>query len=207
MIWIPEGSFLMGSPAEEKGRYDREGPRHEVRLSGFWMSETPVTQAQYMAVMGDNPARFKSNRNNPVEQVSWNQAIEFCGKITKLSGRHYTLHTEAQWEYACRAGTDTEYSFGNDEKDLGKYAWFEANSNNQTQPVGQKDPNAWGLHDMHGNVWELCLDLYGKDKDARSLRGGSWGNLENDLRCSYRIYLNPGDRDYGVGFRVVRSQS
>ncbi len=218
MIEIPAGKFQMGS---EKGE-DWEKPVHAVQLDGFEISATPISQAQYEAVMGRNPSRFEGP-DRPVEQVSWEDAMVFCEQLTnkaKVAGQRFILPTEAQWEYACRAGTDTEYSFADDEKDLGKYVWFEGNSSRQTQPVGQKEPNKWGLYDMHGNVWEWCLDwfaddYYGKSPEknpegpdagsGRVCRGGGWNDSPRSCRSAYRNWDAPSFRRRSLGFRVARS--
>ena len=158
---IPAGTFTMGDASGD----DDETP-HEVTLTKpFKMGVHEVTQAQYEQVMGVNPSRFKG-ANNPVEMVSWEEAVEFCRRLSELpaekaAGNVYRLPTEAEWEYACRAGTTTKYSFGDDESELGNYAWSLENSGDKTHPVGGKKPNAWGLHDMHGNVSEWCQDCYG----------------------------------------------
>jgi formylglycine-generating enzyme required for sulfatase activity len=192
-----------------------------------------VTQAQYEKVMGAKPSYFHgdeikgSSSNHPVEQVSWEDAVEFCNKLSdlpeeKAAGRVYRLPTEAQWEYACRAGSKTAYSFGESSKSLGNYAWFYENSNDQTHPVGQKKANAWGLYDMHGNVWEWCSDWYGdypkgalsdptgpKEGSFRVYRGGSWYDEAAYCRSVYRLRFNPSDRSLfnGGGFRVALSPS
>lgn len=157
---IKAGSFMMGSPDSEKGRYSDE-TQHEVELSqDFEMQTTPVTQALWTEVMGQSPSHFKG-KSNPVESVSWNDVQEFIGELNKLDPEYtYRLPTEAEWEYACRAGTTTAYHCA--EKDLKKYAWFSENSGDKTHPVGKLQPNAWGLYDMMGNVWEWIGDWYGE---------------------------------------------
>jgi formylglycine-generating enzyme required for sulfatase activity len=208
---IRPGKFMMG---EEKDR-------HEVALSKpFYMGVTEVTQAQYQAVMGTNPSTFKGE-TNPVEIVSWNDATEFCKKLSEKTRRAVRLPTEAEWEYACRAGTATAFSFGDAGSALGDYAWYTSNSGSTTHPVGQKKPNAWGLYDMHGNVWEWCADWYGDypkvavtdpqgaaSGASRVLRGGSWDYNPDVCRAAYRFNFSPvSRRNYGYGFRVAVSVS
>lgn len=215
---------MMGSPENEKGRYDDEGPQHEVHVEDFWLADTPVTQMQYQTVMGGNPSHFTDHSCNPVECVSWEDAMAFCEKLSKRTGRRFTLPGEAQWEYACRAGKQTRYCYGDDERELIDHAWYDANSNNKTHPVGLKRPNAWGLYDMHGNVWEWCLDhWHDNDKEApndgvawtdkeegagRVFRGGGWVGPARYCRSASRYGCAPDFRDDGLGFRVlaVRSQ-
>ena len=165
-----------------------------------------VTQQQYEAVMGSNPSEFKG-ANNPVENVSWDDAVAYCAKLSSLpaevaAGHVYRLPTAAEWEYACRAGTTTEYSFGDDEKDLGKYAWFLDNSLRTTHGVGEKLPNGWGLYDMHGNAWEWCSDAEGS---LRVLRGGSWNYSAGSCRSAFRGGNDPSYRSNGMGFRLALS--
>ncbi|MDP6438118.1 MAG: formylglycine-generating enzyme family protein [Candidatus Brocadiia bacterium] len=163
LMLIPPGEFLMGSPNSEAGRRGDEGPQHKVQITKpFYMGKSGVTQAQFEAVMGRNPAHFEG-ADNPVDTVSWTDAQDFCRKLGKRASREVRLPTEAEWEYACRAGTTTVFSFGDSAKGFGKYAWYSNNSGLKTRPVGQKKPNAWGLHDVHGNVWEWCQGWYGKD--------------------------------------------
>ncbi len=170
LVLIPKGTFMMGSPESEERRVGNE-TQHEVTISkDYYLGVTEVTQGQYEKVMGTNPSYFqkqivrKSDTSMyPVEQVSWGDAVEFCKKLSDLpeekrAGRVYRLPTEAEWEYACRAGGKTAYSFGASSNLLGDYAWFTENSSKQTNPVGQKKPNAWGLCDIHGSVWEWCSD-------------------------------------------------
>lgn len=219
LVDIPAGRFMMGSDLAED-----EKPVHEVHLKAFKISATPVTQAQYEAVMGRNPSHFKGPQrpdaaDRPVECVSWNDAMEFCKRLTELTkkeGVEFTLPTEAQWEYAGRAGSNGKYCFVDNEKELDKYAWHSGNSGGQTHPVGTKAPNKLGLYDMHGNVWEWCLDWYGTYKEGsqespkgpdngqfRVLRGGSWNSGSGSCRSALRYYLAPALSFYNLGLRLV----
>jgi formylglycine-generating enzyme required for sulfatase activity/serine/threonine protein kinase len=214
---IPAGEFRMGVVPGDGSADDDESPRHRVVITKpFYMGVYEVTQEQYRAVMGTNPSYFKGD-NHPVEQVSWNDAVEFCRKLSQMDGESYRLPTEAEWEYACRAGSTSVYYWGNSMED--GHAWHEGNSGGQTHPVGQKLPNAWGLYDMSGNVWEWCADWYDSGYYGRSpmqdpqgpssgsmrvLRGGSWVNLARNLRSSYRNRLNPDFRYGSNGFRILR---
>jgi formylglycine-generating enzyme required for sulfatase activity len=210
---IPPGTFMMGE------NYNA----HEVTLTKpFMLGTYEVTQAQYEQVMGVNPSSVKGAKN-PVEMVSWNDTVEFCRKLSELPaekavGNVYRLPTEAEWEFACRAGTTTKYSFGDDESESGDYAWYRENSGKTPHPVGGKQPNAWGLYDIHGNVWEWCQDWRGAYPDravtdptgavtgsSRVDRGGSWNFNAEDCRSAFRSRFNPSGRYYGLGFRVVRS--
>ncbi|MFM7574553.1 MAG: SUMF1/EgtB/PvdO family nonheme iron enzyme [Snowella sp.] len=227
MVKIPTGSFLMGTEEAEvirlnkkyeTDRYKYEMPQHRVNLQEFYLGKYPVTQEQYQAIMGNNPSHFKDNPKNPVESVSWNDAQEFCRKLSNKTKKNYRLPSKAEWEYACRAGTQTRYYFGDDEKLLGEYAWY-GELLGKTHPVGQKKPNNWGLYDMHGNVWEWSEDVWHEDyentpKDGTAwydnhfqankvLRGGSWSDNSGDCRSARRSYLTPVHRDNSVGFRVV----
>lgn len=212
---IPAGTFTMG---DASGR-DDETP-HEVTLTkSFKMGVHVVTQAQYEQVMGVNPSEFKG-ANNPVGMVSWEDAVAFCRRLSELpaekaAGNVYRLPTEAEWEYACRAGTTTKLSFGDDESEFGEYAWHSGNSNYKTHPVGGKKPNAWGLYDMHGNVFEWCQDLYGDypsgtvtdptgaaQSPFRVLRGGSYGSDAAGCRSAQRSGNRPSSGSDDVGFRV-----
>lgn len=207
--YCPPGSFLMGSPEDEPGRWDDEGPRQQVTLTqGFWIGDTPVTQAFFLEVMGWNPSRF-DGADHPVETVKWDEATAMAAAIDCC------LPTEAQREYACRAGT-TGATY-DDAKPLDEFAWFYANSNNQTQPIKQKRPNPWGLYDTLGNVYEWCRDsprhytttniidpceMCGGD---RVIRGGSWYSLARFVRAAYRYGLGPGHACDDLGFRLCRT--
>jgi len=213
MVVIPAGSFVMGS---NKTPYAT--PTHSVNLRSFLLGKTEVTQEQWYAVMSNNPSK-NNGRNLPVEQMSLNAIQQFIAKLNQKTGQKYRLPSEAEWEYAARAGTTTEWSFGNDEERLGDYAWYFDNSGGKTQAVGQKLPNAFGLHDMHGNVWEWTLDCFhynyagaptdgsarttGCDGAKRVLRGGSMYDLPEDLRSARRFGSNPISTD-GDGFRLAR---
>ena len=195
MVSLPAGEFLMGSPDSDPDASDFEKPQHQVKVNSFAIGKYPITQAQYQAVMGNNPSDFENNPQNPVESVSWDDAQAFCQKLSEITGKTYRLPTEAEWEYACRAGTTTRYYFGDDVNQLGDYAWYDGNSGNKTHPVGQKKPNDWGLYDMSGNVWEWCEDS--------CLRGGSWSNDPDFCRSAYRYYDVPRVNSCNLGFRVV----
>jgi formylglycine-generating enzyme required for sulfatase activity len=177
------------------------------------MGVTEVTQAQYEAVMGTNPSYFKG-QTNPVENAFWEDATEFCKKLSEKTRQTVRLPTEAEWEYACRAGTQTAFSFGDDPSALGDYAWHAGNSGERSHPVGQKKPNAWGLYDMHGNIWEWCADRYGKypkgfatdpsgptTGDTRVSRGGSWRYVvgKGGFRCADRDGCGAPAGCYGYG--------
>ncbi len=237
---IPAGEFFMGStPAEidhvvqsyvvqsdGKGlrQYvEDEMPQHQVRITQpFYLGKYEVTQREWQAVMGNNPSGSQGDLNRPVEMVSWNDVQEFIQKLNaKEGGAKYRLPTEAEWEYACRADSTTAYSFGDDPNQLGEYAWYKDNSGRKTHPVGQLKPNAWGLYDMHGNVWEWVADhWYNNYKNApndgrawiddprgasRVVRGGSWGDVALDCRAAFRGHDAPDRRDFGLGFRLARS--
>ena len=245
--WCPPGTFMMGSPTSEDGRYDNETQHQATLTKGFWMMETEVTQKQWKAVMGNNPSKFKGD-DLPVEQVSWNDCQDFCRKCAQR-GLPLQLPTEAQWEYACRAGSTTALPNGNI-RILGKnnapaldpIAWYGGNSSQGfvgqsdynssawsetqyrggpcgTHPVGKKNPNNWGLYDMHGNVWEWCQDWFGdypigsvtdpvgpSSGSRRVIRGGNWVDMPRRCRSAYRLDVEPDDRNGGLGFRVVRGQ-
>jgi len=216
-VLIRPGSFLMGSP-EEAGDGD-ESPVHTVTISRpFYLGRYEVTQEQWQEVMGSNPSRFKGPRL-PVESVSWNGCQVFLQKLEEKTGRKFALPTEAQWEYACRAGTTTRWSFGDDDAAINDYAWNGAKSGGTTHPVGEKKPNPWGLYDMHGNVWEWCADRYTKHTYSNGVttdpvgptladnspvcRGGAWGDVPDYLRCAYRNCLGAAQGHHGIGLRCV----
>ena len=221
---IPAGTFTMGSPAAEKDRYDDE-TQHQVTLTkSFYMGRTEVTQGQWKKVMGTEPWKgqdyVQEGDDYPAVYISWDDAVEFCKKLSAMENRVYRLPTEAEWEYACRGGTKTAFSFGDDEADLSKYAWFDGNAyyvdEKYAHQVGQKLPNAFGLHDMHGNVWEWCSDWYSEypsgpltdpqgpnTGSSRVLRGGSWNDEPGIVRCADRGFNSPGGRNSYDGFRLL----
>ena len=218
-LLIPSGSFLMGQPAGSNND-ESEMPEHRVTISKpFYLGKFPVTQAQWEAVMGNNPSRFKG-ASRPVEQVSWQDTQEF---IQKLNNREkvalYRLPTEAEWEYAAHAGTHTAFFWGEDAQRAGEYAWYNANSGQETHAVGQKQPNAWGLHDMVGNVWEWVQDWYDEHYYSKSpasdppgpsagvsrvVRGGGWHRFTGSMRPTRRDFNRPGGKAPDQGFRLVR---
>ncbi len=236
MVQLPGGRFMMGDKDEI------DATPHEVVVSSFFMDKHLVTQEQYQKVMGGNPSRWKGDKN-PVEQVRWSDAVRFCNKRSQLEGfqpcydtntwqcsfgaNGYRLPTEAEWEYACRAGTATAFFFGDAPAKLGDYAWFDKNSGGHPRPVGQKQPNPWGLYDMCGNVWQWCHDFYQVDYyseaprqdprgptagETRVVRGGAWRFSAESCRSGYRYNENPGYADvcfgYDIyGFRCVRPVS
>ncbi|MFN7283195.1 MAG: SUMF1/EgtB/PvdO family nonheme iron enzyme [Dolichospermum sp.] len=226
MVEIPAGTFYMGSPTYEMGRSDDEGPQHQVNVPSFFIGKYPLTQAQYQAIIGNNPAHFKGN-NRPVECVSWNNAVNFCQKLSQKTGKNYKLPSEAQWEYACRAGTTTPFYFGESiTPDLvnydGRYAYANAPTGQyreQTTDVGTFPPNAFGLYDMHGNVWEWCEDDWNENyinapingsalisrSDKKTLRGGSWCFDPDDCRSACRATYGLVSDYNAFGFRVVCS--
>jgi formylglycine-generating enzyme required for sulfatase activity len=225
MVSIPAGSFMMGSTDNENDWAHYTTPVHTVTLQAFDIGAYEVTQAQYLAVMGTNPSWFQEKNgypdteNNPVETVSWYDARAFCTALSALTGRTFTLPSEAQWEYACRAGTTTLYSFCDSDVLLGHYAWWFSNSGSQTHPVGTRLPNLWGLYDMHGNVWEWCLDSWHENytgaptdgsswepetSSQRLLRGGDWSDYYPwTFRSAFRGCHSPAYGYYTYGFRVL----
>ena len=214
--WILPGRFLMGAPPEEASQFGLEGPRHEVHLTrGFWLFDTLCTQILWQVVMGENPSRFEE-KNRPVEQVSWEDCQAFLSKLNaRLPGLALRLPTEAQWEYACRAGTGTARY----QEDLDAIAWYVENSNYETHEVGQKRPNAWGLYDMLGNVYEWCHDGHRDYSESvvvdpvgptdagahRVIRGGGWGFPAQFVRAASRVWDPTGIRVGVLGFRGASS--
>ncbi|MCL5283058.1 MAG: formylglycine-generating enzyme family protein [Planctomycetes bacterium] len=214
---IPAGKFLMGSLADEASRDEDEGPPREVVLSqSFYLGVHEVTQGQYEAIMGTNPSKF-IDAAKPVESVSWEDAVEFCRRVSRRTHQSVALPTEAQWEYACRAGSKMRFGFGDDDRQLSTYARYGQGAEAGTVAVGSKKPSAWGLYDMHGNVWEWCADWYTSSyvnaatQDPtgplsgqwRVLRGGSWVNTWDGCRCAARNKSAPDVRYNGLGFRVI----
>jgi formylglycine-generating enzyme required for sulfatase activity len=209
MVFVPGGEFLMGSPPYDEEADLDEMPQHRVKLSPFWIGVTEVTQALWKAVMGYNPSYFHGDDQRPVEMVSWLDCQAFIQRLNRLiPGSRFRLPTEAEWEYACRAGSFSGWGSGVESSRLYEFAWHFDNSEGHTHPVKQKNPNAWGLHDMHGNVWEWCADAYSsefyKESSAenpmndsgiyRIVRGGSWDYEPFALRCTYRGWFAPDAR-------------
>jgi len=226
-VWIEPGTFTMGSPDSEEGRDSDEGPQHEVTISqGFWLGTFEITQAQWESVMGTRPWEGKSNvQSNPLHpavHISWDDTQTFIQRLNEAAGEGlYRLPTEAEWEYAVRAGTTTRWSFGDDESQLGDYAWYFGNAWDVglpwAQPVGAKLPNAWGLYDMHVNVWELVQDWYGSysseavidpqgstSGSLRVHRGGGFNTDARFLRSAERSAAAPSSRFNSLGARLLR---
>ena len=223
-VWIEPGVFQMGSPSSEPDRSSDEGPLHEVEISeGFWLGKYEVTQGEWESVMGSNPSHYTGDDRRPVEQISWNDVQGFIATLNDAAGSDvYRLPTEAEWEYACRAGTQTRWSLGDDDGDdeslLGNYAWYYGNNSpSGTKVVGQKEPSGWGLYDMHGNVWEWVQDWYGSYNSSRQVdpqgpstgsrrvfRGGYFRNLALDVRSAIRHRDSPGGRGSLLGVRLLR---
>lgn len=236
LVKIPAGSFAMGTSStdaislyqlgvdglvQESGWSNACRPVHTVTFAqAFYMGKFTITQAQWIAVMGSNPSSTTGDPNRPVESVTWDEAVGFCQALSTKVGQTVRLPAEAEWEYACKAGSgDTKYAFGDNESLLPQYAWYVDNSDGSTHPVGQKLPNAWGLHDMHGNVWEWCQDLWhatydaapadgsvwsvGGDTAGRVLRGGSIANTPGACRSAFRNRFEPTARYADFGLRIV----
>jgi formylglycine-generating enzyme required for sulfatase activity len=213
LIYVPAGDFNMGSPPEEKGRQDDE-LLHKVKITcPFRIGMTEVTQAQWQTVMGNNPANFTGD-DLPVEKISWKSAIAFCKKLSETEGKTYRLPTEAEWEYACRAGVTGPVAGTGQIDDM---AWYDENSKEQSHTVATKTPNTWGIFEMHGNVSEWCGDYYSSDYPEadvtdpigpsegkyRVIRGGSWGYFEPSCRCAARSSAPTSYQLKQTGFRVV----
>lgn len=228
LVWISAGEFVMGSPSEESGREQDEGPQTRVMIpKGYWIGKCEVTQGEYQRVMASNPSNSTGDLARPVEKVSWFDAVDYCAKLTQQAeaagrlpkGYVFRLPTEAEWEYACRAGTKTRFSYGEDLNGaaLAEYGWFTQNSDSTPHPVGTKRPNLWGLYDMHGNVWEWCLDRWdgtfpggtitnlatAGTGSLRVARGGSWLYEAKACRSANRDDYSPFNRCSDLGFRVV----
>jgi len=221
LVLIPAGEFMMGSPNADNGAPISEKPPHRVRITKpFYLGKYPVTQEQWQAVMGNNPSSVKEDPKCPVESVTWDNCQNFLTELNRKTGGQkgkFVLPTEAQWEYACRAGSTTHYCFGNSEADLGDYAWYEANAAGVLHPVGEKKPNAWGLYDMHGSVWEWCQDWYDPRYYAESptddppgpatssevvMRGAGY-NVPMGARSAMRLSSKPGQTNTAQGLRVA----
>jgi formylglycine-generating enzyme required for sulfatase activity len=226
-VLIPAGDSVMGSPPTELGRRSDESPRHKVTLSRpFYMGKTEVTQVQYEQLMPGNPSEEKGGFY-PVARITWGEAVQFCKKLTEKqakagrlkAGEEYRLPTEAEWECACRAGTDRRFSFGGVDDELVQYGWCIENSDEKPHVVALKKPNPWGLYDVHGNVLEWCLDWYalhypaGNQTDptgpaqgtTRVARGGCWMSDLSQCRSAARFSFRPDSRSYMIGFRVMRT--
>jgi formylglycine-generating enzyme required for sulfatase activity len=222
-VLIPEGEFKMGSLSDEKDKDVHEGPVHSVKIEkAYYLGKYEVKQKQWREVMGSNPSNFQGD-DLPVENVRWTHIQEFIIKLNEKEGTNkYRLPSEAEWEYAARAGITSRYSFGDDESDLGDYAWYKSNSGNKTHPVGQKKSNSWGLYDMHGNVIEWVQDSWHFDYDGAPsdgnawesesdspnlypvVRGGGWGSVAGDCRSAARLNAYAGGRSSHLGFRLLK---
>ena len=216
MVQLPGGTFTMGTNrGQSKAR-----PAHKVTVSPFLISKYEITQGQYVVLMRKNPSLNRGNKRLPVDNVSWYDCQKFIEKLNELEGKEvYRLPTEAEWEYACRAGSDGSYCFGSNEGMLSEYAWYSVNSKKRSHPVGKLKPNAWGIYDMHGNVWEWCLDWYSKytttpqdnprgaaNSKFKIFRGGSF--MMSGMQCSsfYRSGTEPKKHGRSIGFRIVRTE-
>jgi len=230
---IPAGSFQMGTEDTDDKWFEQSRPVREVFVDSFLISTTEITQGIFKRVMGFNPSLMEGDERRPVDQVSWFDAVEFCNRLSSIMGFNpaydisnrscvftrngFRLPTEAEWEYACRAGTQTRYCDGNSESDLARVGWYRLNSDGSTHPVGLKEPNAWGLYDMHGNVWEWCNDWMSNYRRlgnrnptgprfgySRILRGGGWHYSAVGCNGAYRHRSRPDFKISAVGFRIAR---
>jgi len=219
-VTLPRGTFLMGSELKAN-----EQPIHEVEIDyDIAMSKFLVTVEDYMLYAQATGVEIPEDKHThlgvdvPVRRLTWLSAVAYCKWLSEREGKTFRLPTEAEWEYACRAGSHAKYSFGDDESELGDYAWYDTNAERVTHNVGLKKPNAWGLHDMHGNIWEWCADRYAENYEnvptdgsahmihsekGMVLRGGAWSGKPENLRSASRINLGANSRNYFVGFRVV----
>jgi len=218
-VWVPPGEFVMGDD-----RYADEAPSHRVRITkGFWLGRCEVTNAQFRRFCPDHDSGMYGGRDldgddQPVVMVNWYEANAFCEWLGEEAEGSFRLPTEAEWEYACRAGTQSRFSFGDTPDRMGEYAWYDQNSKHTSHPVGQKKENAWGLHDMHGNVFEWCADWAAKGYSTRNpsrdpkgpdagekrvLRGGGWAHFPEQCTVSSRFWAEPQFRQVFYGFRVV----
>ena len=225
--WIPPGRFTAGSPRDEEGRFNDETLHDVILTQSYWLAETPTTQRLWKAVTGRNPSEFKGD-DRPVEKVSWRSCVNFIGRLNSMFrtlGRYFRLPTEAEWERACRAGAKCErrvelyrlaWDYSVSVPNLEQLAWYNRNSGGQTHPVASKEPNAWGLYDMLGNVWEWCADWYGEYPSGtvtdptgprygsnRVLRGGSWRSISWLCRPANRDYCVPTQHLCNNGFRLL----
>jgi len=230
LVVIPAGTFMMGSLAEEPGRTGDEGPQRRVSVGSFALGKTEVTQGQWKAVMGNNPSYFQQCGDDcPVESVSWDDVQEYLKRLNQQTGRNYRLPSEAEWEYAARAGTTTAFHTGRTiTTDQSNFFWrpsliggLKGELREKTLRVGSFPPNVFGLYDMHGNVWELVQDVWhenylgaptdgspwvsGGNQARRVRRGGSWGNEPQDLRSAGRDWDSPSSSNYDIGFRIART--
>lgn len=220
LVLIPPGSFRMGGDKKLEQAEDHETPRHIVKISQtYFLGKYEVTQIQWSEIMNNNPSEFVDDKR-PVERVSWNDVKVFIQKLnTKEETNKYRLPTEAEWEYAARAGSESSYAFGSDTIMLSQHAWYRKNSGGKTHPVGQLNPNVWGLYDMHGNVHEWCQDWFDRQYYsqsasnaplgpstglAKALRGGDWGSEDWYCRSASRSLSSPDRRSNRLGFRLVR---
>ena len=222
-VLLPPGEFFMGSGEYEQDRALDEGPILRVEIAcPFWIGKYEVTQREWTSIMGENPSDAKSGGDHPVENVSWEDCQRFIERLNKISSHTFRLPTEAEWEYACRAGGDTVYCSGDGLSDLGRCGWYEGNSEGRHHPVGEKEPNVWGLYDMHGNVYEWCQDYYRNSYSDRAgdgavwdqpdengncvRRGGSYQQPPKNCRSAFRGTGKPESRRGDVGLRLVMEE-
>lgn len=224
MVIIPAGNFMMGTPDTERddpnaSTNDKEKPQHTVQIPSFSLGKYEITQAEWVAVMGENPSENDGDKM-PVDHVTWEMGQEFVKKLSTLTGKNYRIPSEAEWEYAARAGSTTQYYDNKDSSTLVDYAWYAANSQLQAHPVGEKKANQFGLHDMHGNVWEWTQDCWNPNYTnapsnqiaweegncaSRVIRGGSWFNIPRNLRSAFRMRFGVLLKSPYFGLRVARS--